>query len=127
MAGASVARQARQPVASRSPRVCSIAGLNARTTKLEGMVAVRRLVSFIIAATTGLALVLLAAPTAFAQPPTTTAAPTTTAEPTTTGPATGPTNDDFANATVINSVPFSITEDTSQATFDPSDPSGCSS
>src|SRR6266498_2301580 len=121
MAGASVARQARQPVASRSPRVCSIAGLNARTTKLEGMVAVRRLVSFIIAATTGLALVLLAAPTAFAQPP------TTTAEPTTTGPATGPTNDDFANATVINSVPFSITEDTSQATFDPSDPSGCSS
>src|SRR6266542_2166738 len=121
MAGASVARQARQPVASRSPRVCSIAGLNARTTKLEGMVAVRRLVSFIIAATTGLALVLLAAPTAFAQPPTTTAAPTTT------GPATGPTNDDFANATVINSVPFSITEDTSQATFDPSDPSGCSS
>src|SRR6266545_2991365 len=150
MAGASVARQARQPVASRSPRVCSIAGLNARTTKLEGMVAVRRLVSFIIAATTGLALVLLAAPTAFAQPPTTTAAPTTTpaptttapattaeptttaeppptAEPPTTGPATGPTNDDFANATVINSVPFSITEDTSQATFDPSDPSGCSS
>src|SRR6266508_2709724 len=117
MAGASVARQARQPVASRSPRVCSIAGLNARTTKLEGMVAVRRLVSFIIAATTGLALVLLAAPTAFAQAPTTTE-PTTTAEPTTTGPATGPTNDDFANATVINSVPFSITEDTSQATFD---------
>ena len=36
-------------------------------------------------------------------------------------------NDSFANATVISSLPFSTTEDTSQATWDPSDPSGCSS
>ncbi len=100
----------------------------------------RRLVSFIVAATTGFALLVLTAPAAFAPPPTTstttttttsppsTTGPTTTTEPpSTTGPASGPTNDDFANATVINSVPFSIAEDTSQATFDPSDPSGCSS
>lgn len=38
-----------------------------------------------------------------------------------------PSNDDFANATAISSLPFSATEDTSQATWDPSDPSGCSS
>jgi PKD repeat protein len=69
------------------------------------MVAVRRLVSFIVAATTGLALLVLAAPAALAQPA----------------------NDDFATATVINSVPFSTTEDTSQATFDPSDPTECGS
>src|SRR6266516_3542637 len=36
-------------------------------------------------------------------------------------------NDSFANATVISSLPFSTTEDLSQATSDPSDPSGCSS
>ena len=76
--------------------------------------AVRRLVSFVVAATTGLALLVLAAPAALAQP-------TTTTEPTT-----GPSNDDFANATVISSVPFSTTEDTTQATFDPTDPIGCS-
>jgi len=36
-------------------------------------------------------------------------------------------NDSFANATVISSLPFSTTEDLSQATSDPSDPpSGCS-
>jgi len=39
--------------------------------------------------------------------------------------ATAP-NDGFAAATVITSLPFSTTEDTSQATSDPSDPSGCS-
>jgi PKD repeat protein len=38
-----------------------------------------------------------------------------------------PSNDDFAAATAINSLPLSMTEDTSQATWDPSDPSGCSS
>src|SRR6266516_4699633 len=36
-------------------------------------------------------------------------------------------NDSFANATVISSLPFGAAEDTSQATSDPSDPSGCSS
>src|SRR6266487_4234504 len=37
-------------------------------------------------------------------------------------------NDSFANATVITSLPFSTTEDTSQATWDASDPSSfCSS
>src|SRR6266496_223755 len=35
-------------------------------------------------------------------------------------------NDSFANATVISSLPFSTTEDTSLATSDPSDPLGCS-
>src|SRR5437870_541772 len=35
-------------------------------------------------------------------------------------------NDSFANATVISSLPFSTTEDTSQATSDPSDPLACS-
>jgi PKD repeat protein len=40
--------------------------------------------------------------------------------------ATAP-NDSFAGATVIASLPFSTTEDTSQATSDPSDPPGCSS
>jgi PKD repeat protein len=78
------------------------------------MMAVRRLVSF-IAATAGLALLVLAAPAAFAQ--------TTTS---TTSSTTGLTNDHFANATVIHTVPFSVDEDTSQATFDPSDPSECS-
>ena len=108
----------------------------------------RRLVSFIVAATTSLALLVLAAPAALAQTtttssPTTTNSPTTTSSPTTTttsptttttsptstttSPTTGPTNDDFANPTVINGVPFSTTEDTSQATFDPSDPTACSS
>jgi PKD repeat protein len=46
------------------------------------------------------------------------------------GPSTAlaqPSNDDFAGATTINSLPLSTTEDTSQATWDPSDPSGCSS
>src|SRR6266581_3059205 len=36
-------------------------------------------------------------------------------------------NDSFANATVISGLPFSTTEDTSQATWDSTDPSGCSS
>lgn len=36
-------------------------------------------------------------------------------------------NDSFAAATSITSLPFSTTEDTSQATSDPSDPGGCSS
>jgi PKD repeat protein len=79
------------------------------------MMAVRRLVSF-IAATAGLALLVLAAPAAFAQTTTTS----------TTSSTTGLTNDHFANATVIHTVPFSVDEDTSQATFDPSDPSECS-
>src|SRR5215216_2841201 len=79
----------------------------------EGMMAVRRLVSF-IAATAGLALLVLTAPTAFAQTTSTTSS------------TTGLTNDHFANATVIHTVPFSVDEDTSQATFDPSDPSECS-
>jgi PKD repeat protein len=35
-------------------------------------------------------------------------------------------NDSFASATVINSLPFTTAEDTSQATWDPSDPTGCS-
>jgi hypothetical protein len=65
----------------------------------------RRLIQFVVAATIGLALVLVVAPAALAQPA----------------------NDDFANATVISSVPFSTTEDTTQATFDPSDPTECSS
>ena len=38
-----------------------------------------------------------------------------------------PVNDDFASATVITSLPFSTTEDTTAATWDPSDPSSCSS
>jgi hypothetical protein len=92
------------------------------------MVAVRRLVSLIIAATAGLALLVLAAPAAFAQTTTTSKTTTTTESPTTTSPTTGLTNDHFADATVINTVPFSVNEDASQATFDPSDPSsgGCS-
>jgi hypothetical protein len=65
----------------------------------------RRLIRLVVAATIGLALVVLAAPAALAQPA----------------------NDDFATATVIGSLPFSTTEDTTQATWDPSDPSGCSS
>jgi PKD repeat protein len=36
-----------------------------------------------------------------------------------------PSNDGFASATAINSLPFSTSEDTSQATSDPSDPTGC--
>jgi PKD repeat protein len=39
--------------------------------------------------------------------------------------ATAP-NDSFTSATVITSLPFTTNEDTSQATSDPSDPSGCS-
>jgi PKD repeat protein len=39
--------------------------------------------------------------------------------------ATAP-NDSFTGATVITSLPFSTTQDTTQATSDPSDPSGCS-
>jgi hypothetical protein len=58
---------------------------------------IRRLVVVSVA---GLLLALLNVPPALAQPA----------------------NDDFNNATVISSVPFSTTEDTSQATFDPSDP-----
>src|SRR6266536_2176913 len=65
----------------------------------------RRLIRLMFTATIGLALVMLPAPAALAQPA----------------------NDDFANASVINSLPFSTIEDTTQATWDPSDPSGCSS
>ena len=65
--------------------------------------AVRRLVSF-IAATAGLVLLVLAAPATFAQ--------TTT---------TGLTNDHFANATPIASLPFSETVDLSTATIEPSE------
>ena len=38
-----------------------------------------------------------------------------------------PTNDSISSATVITSLPLSTTEDTTQATWDPSDPAGCSS
>jgi hypothetical protein len=65
----------------------------------------RRLVlRLVVIATMGLALGSLTAPTALAQPPN---------------------NDDFANATVITDLPFSTTEDTTQATFDPTDPTSC--
>lgn len=50
----------------------------------------------------------------------------TTGYPAVAQAATAP-NDSFASATVISSLPYSTTEDTSQATSDPSDPSGCSS
>jgi len=66
---------------------------------------VKRLVSLVAAIVTGFAVMVVAAPAALAQP----------------------TNDDFAGATVIGSVPFSINEDTSSATWDPSDPPDCSS
>ncbi|HET8661979.1 MAG TPA: PKD domain-containing protein [Micromonosporaceae bacterium] len=36
-----------------------------------------------------------------------------------------PTNDDFASATVITALPFTTSEDISEATWDPSDPLGC--
>ena len=64
----------------------------------------RRLVSFVVAATTGLALLMLAAPAAFAQPA----------------------NDDFANATVIDpsSLPFTDTVDTTGATTEADEPTG---
>jgi hypothetical protein len=68
-------------------------------------VALKRLVNVLLAVAAGSAFVVSAAPAALAQPG----------------------NDDFANATVINSVPFSTTEDTSQATSDPGDPYQCSS
>jgi PKD repeat protein len=62
----------------------------------------RRLrVRFAAAVAIGLALVLLAAPTAFAQP----------------------TNDDFANATLISSLPFGDTVDLTAATTESSEPS----
>jgi PKD repeat protein len=64
----------------------------------------RRLVGLVVATAVGLALLVVAAPAALAQPG----------------------NDAFANATVIDTVPFSTTEDTSEATSDPTDPSGCS-
>jgi hypothetical protein len=73
-----------------------------------------------------------AAPTSTAATSTsTTTAPTstTTLGSTTTAPSTtllGSINDDFANATVITSLPFSTVEDTGQATFEPTDPGGCS-
>jgi hypothetical protein len=70
------------------------------TTMPGGRLLMLRLV---VAATMGLALVSLTAPTALAQPP----------------------NDDFANATVITDLPFSTTEDTTQATADPTDPIEC--
>jgi PKD repeat protein len=56
-----------------------------------------------VAATIGLALLVLTAPSALAKP----------------------SNDDFIHATAITSLPFSTAQDTSQATFDPRDPSGC--
>jgi PKD domain len=59
----------------------------------------------VLVATAVLALLAVSAPAAFAQP----------------------TNDDFAGATVVPAVPFSTTEDTTQATFDPTDPFDCSS
>ncbi len=64
----------------------------------------RRLVSFVVAATTGLALLVLAAPAALAQPA----------------------NDNFANATVIDpsSLPFTDTVDTTQATTEADEPTG---
>jgi PKD repeat protein len=66
------------------------------------MVAMPRLISFIVAATTGLALLVLAAPVALAQPA----------------------NDDFANATVIDpsSLPFTDTVDTTAATTEVDEP-----
>ena len=62
----------------------------------------RRLrVRFAVAAAFGLVLVLLGAPTAFAQPA----------------------NDDFANATPVSSLPFGDTADLTAATTEPSEPS----
>jgi PKD repeat protein len=55
------------------------------------------------AATIGFALVFLVAPTALAQPA----------------------NDDFANAAVVPSLPFSASVDISQATIEPEEPVGC--
>jgi chitodextrinase len=65
---------------------------------------VQRLGTLVVASATALALLVVAAPAALAQP----------------------VNDDFANATVIATVPFGTTEDTYQATSDPTDPVGCS-
>jgi PKD repeat protein len=58
-------------------------------------------VRFAVAAAFGLVLVLLGAPAAFAQP----------------------TNDDFANATPVSSLPFDDTVDLTAATTEPSEPS----
>jgi PKD repeat protein len=68
------------------------------------VVAVRRLVSFVVATTTGLALLVLAAPAALAQPA----------------------NDNFATATVIDpsSLPFTDTVDTTEATTEADEPTG---
>jgi hypothetical protein len=65
---------------------------------------VGRLGTLVVVSTTTLALFVVAAPAALAQPA----------------------NDDFTNATVITTVPFGTTEDTTQATSDPTDPVGCS-
>jgi PKD repeat protein len=67
-------------------------------------VAVRRLVSFVVAVTMSLALLVLAAPAALAQPA----------------------NDDFANATVIDpsSLPFTDTVDATGATTEADEPTG---
>jgi len=61
------------------------------------------LIRFVVAAAIGLALVVLPAPAALAQPA----------------------NDDFANATVVTELPFFQFENTSEATSEPTDPSGC--
>jgi hypothetical protein len=61
----------------------------------------RRLIRLVFAATIGLALVVLAAPAALAQPA----------------------NDDFANATPIGSLPFADMVDHTAATTQPSEPS----
>jgi hypothetical protein len=95
---------------------CSLAG---RSAQHKGVVAVRRpvqlatalvtvsgtrrLIRLTVVATIGLALGVLPAPAALAQP----------------------SNDDFANATVISSLPFSTTEDTTQATSGVGDPAEC--
>ena len=65
---------------------------------------VRRLAAVGLAAATAFGLLVLAAPAAFAQPA----------------------NDSFDSPTVISAVPFSTSENTSDATSDPADPFGCS-
>ena len=91
-----------QPAGSGIPEICSLAGYV--PAQPEGVVAVRRLVSFVVAATTGLVLLVLAAPAALAQPA----------------------NDDFANATVIDpsSLPFTDAVDTTGATTEADEPTG---
>jgi PKD repeat protein len=63
----------------------------------------RRLTTLVVVATMGVALGVVAAPAALAQPA----------------------NDDFANATVITELPFSQVETTFGATTEPTDPTDC--